>query len=413
MLSPAEWLECAFSQRHIFICLASLHRILQTLPPNCSTLESIPLDALDKPSRSALVMFSQHQADAVRIVQEQLESSSATEPDHALFSGLIGLLMSHIQQGAFGMWSAHLQGAKALLDRWGPASYTALAEEELFILVTVDIYHTTTTASRQLPAQTWDHHSGYLRKIKQFSSGAIHSLAPVPVELLTAVLLINMRRILSRDSHVPQHQGAQPYHGTAPAVLQLIHSFSPTNWLEMIMPDRHNEARGDDATDTVVVQSLSQQQWQGSWLSLAQCFQSATTLYLYLTKGPADQSDLSTEAMIQQRAESYTTLTESIAHLFTLRLENPAASRHHKFILWPMVIAGVEAVVTHRDDCQVNYICAYLRLLAYELGTLTMRQAALFLEDLAGEYRRRGPEYVYRDHDDWDEIFRYSAIFLL
>ena len=78
-----------------------------------------------------------------------------------------------------------------------------------------------------------------------------------------------------------------------------------------------------------------------------------------------------------------------------------------------MVIAGVEAVVTHRDDCQVNYICAYLRLLAYELGTLTMRQAALFLEDLAGEYRRRGPEYVYRDHDDWDEIFRYSAIFLL
>ena len=204
-------------------------------------------------------MFSQHQADAVRIVQEQLESSSATEPDHALFSGLIGLLMSHIQQGAFGMWSAHLQGAKALLDRWGPASYTALAEEELFILITVDIYHTTTTASRQLPAQTWDHHSGYLRKIKQFSSGAIHSLTPVPVELLTAVLLINMRRILSRDSHVPQHQGAQPYHGTAPTVLQLIHSFSPTKWLEMVMPDRHNEARGDDATDTLVVQSLSQQ----------------------------------------------------------------------------------------------------------------------------------------------------------
>ncbi|KAK8019888.1 hypothetical protein PG990_005026 [Apiospora arundinis] len=394
MLTPGEWLECSPAQRHIFMCMTKLHRTIQTLPPNCDTLEVLPWHALPEMARRDITVFSHHQAEALRIVQKQLEDpAAAAELDANLFSSLIGLLMSHIQQGAFGVWRSHLQGAKALLDRWGPSSHLELDDHEYFALMTVDMYHATTSPSRQLSAQAWDQHSAYLGRIPHFSSMVIHTLTPVPSELLTAVALINMRRFPVQDSTEALYQGTQECHTTASAILELIRSFRPQSWLEEVLPAQNDTECGDDgATDKLAV-------WQPPG-----------------PRGPVpdDAPELEAESVAPQRAEAYNTLTRCIAHLFTPRVaDSPAAGRHYKFIIWPMVMAGVEAVVTYRDDHQVAYICSYLRLLAMELGTFTMRQAARFLEDLASTYQKKGATYEYKGRADWDEIFRYSAIFLL
>ncbi|KAL4912047.1 hypothetical protein BDW62DRAFT_206843 [Aspergillus aurantiobrunneus] len=80
------------------------------------------------------------------------------------------------------------------------------------------------------------------------------------------------------------------------------------------------------------------------------------------------------------------------------------AETYWKFIFWPLTIAGVYSVVGKRNRSDVEYI---LYEMTAELGTLCMRDAAVFLqrlwEDSAGG----------RVQDGWDEIFRDAPLFLL
>lgn len=394
------WFTMSHVDRHVIICLVKLHQLIRSYPLDFHDLDDLPWHFLDRQCRDLVVTLSRHQAEAIRLVQQQLHNSNTTNPDPGLFTHLVGLLECQIQQGAFEMQRAHLLGVKALLEKWGRVSPLNIVETDTYIVMCVDIFRCTTASSNCMSSETCDQHAEYFDMIPNFSTlSVLGSLSPIPTQLIIAVVLINMSRSRNLQENIRER-----FKDTRASALDLIHSFSPQAWVELIV--RHLQQNHEEM-------HISQQiDWNSGWLALGQFFLSATTLYFFLVQDDTGDIMANDVAMPQLRTKAYNSLVETIMHLFKRRQTDFNSSRIHKFIAWPMVVAGVEAVVKHRDYIQVSRISTWLRLLTSELGTLTMRQAAKFLERLSSVYQRRGPDYQYKGGTDWDDMFGKGSMFL-
>lgn len=342
-------------------------------------------------------MFSHHQANALRLVQHEIEQSRTEIPDAQLFTHLVFLLECQIQQGGCGMLHAHLNGAKALLGHWERGNHPVVDKMHQYTIISVDIYRTTTTASSELSRQVCDQHIKYLEIIPNLPlNSVLDSFAPIPLELITAAVLINISRSSLTD-HAHKQKGVP-----SAAILNDIQSFSPDAWAENVMKHFHSVRNAKEMSSPD----------QKDIIALAQCFQSATMLYFFLASLPSNIDILGDEFCLKKRAKAYQSLVEAITYLFRRRQDDFASSRLHKFIAWPMVLAGVEAIVTYHDYRQADCISKWLRYLTLELGTMTMRQAARFLDRLSADYKIRGVTYRYKGHTDWDEMFHDGSMFL-
>jgi hypothetical protein len=120
---------------------------------------------------------------------------------------------------------------------------------------------------------------------------------------------------------------------------------------------------------------------------------------------------LTTEAANAIQISAYDSLMHSLRALFQLKDEPQSGEAHWKFIFWPLAMAGVQSVVLKRDRIDFDYIGARLYNMTAELGTLCMRDAAVFLERLwvgASASESNGHRLL-----TWDEIFKEAPLFLL
>ena len=367
------WTACGDIERHLTVCIVSVHKLIKCIG-NIHEHQSLLLI---------------HQASAASKLQSMI--SAATEPqlDVQLFQAANMFLYAQIQQSAYGPWRTHLQGAKALI---GSRQETILGRYDFafFSFCMVDIYGTTMAPSRLLSKEMIAEHMLYLELVGRLDVDVPNTLTPIPSAVVEATITINIHRIARSNglgaTNDPRHQNMP----SPSAVLASLQQFDATRWARGLPSDALTYSIG--------------------WVALAQGYQAATMLHLFQSGLPLASIGIQNNI----RWVTYRTLITAIKDLFDQRLHG---GTHHKFMLWPMVVCGIEAAFRmERED--LDFLRDSLETMTLDLGSLTMRGAAAFLKNVSKHCENR-LDHLRRDHledsiaVEWDKIFDCAPVFIV
>jgi hypothetical protein len=349
------------------LCLVTLHRAV--------------LQYGDVTHNQAL--FHYHQACAAEILNHKIKTHGQIGPDRELFEDVSLFFFSQIQASAYGAWRAHLSAAKTLFNLWGVEALMGTPEYEFFLchLVLADVFGTAMAPAFHITVEDIEQHKVYLGLLGRFNVDICSTMVPIPEDIVRAIAAINISRAARELSDVQymreQGRTERPTH----AILNSLRVFDPTDWAL-----HRPRLTSSEAT---------------SWALLATCFQAAAVLYFTQTSSKdtyKDDADL-----------FYSRLTKSVRELYELRQQGGTL---YKYILWPMVVCGVEAVL-RSDGQQTRSLCELLQQTTMDLGTMSMREASQFLERLWIDGTEREPASSNQLHMDWDTIFDRAPLFLM
>lgn len=327
-------------------------------------------------------LFHYHQACAAEILNHKIKSLGQLGPDPELFEDVSLFFFSQIQASAYGAWRAHLNAAKTLFNLWGVETLMGNPDYEFQLchLALADIFGAAMAPASHITAEDVEQHKVYLRLLGRFKVDVCNTMVPIPEPIVRSVAAIN----ISRAPKLPEVQCKQEEVGnpaSTDAIMDSLRAFDPTVWA--LQRPRHTPSQAT------------------SWALLATCFQAAAVLYLVRTSPTGtykDAADL-----------FYGRLTKCIRELYELRQEGGTL---YKYILWPMVVCGVEAVVRN-DERQMKSLCGLLEQTTMDLGTLSMREAAKFLDELWLTSTKTDHASSSRVPLDWDTIFGRGPLFLM
>ncbi|KAF9872911.1 C6 zinc finger domain protein [Colletotrichum karsti] len=204
------------------------------------------------------------------------------------------------------------------------------------------------------------------------------------------------------------------------AVLSLLEEATPDSWASEV------------ATNANVWLSpghLSEDpETKAAWKAMMMAFLNATVLYAVnslagLHGTPARLAAFSQgprQYLVGRETAAYDALMSSIRLLFSQRVqrrcqeghrpfESPATSAGllHKFVIWPMVVGGIQAALVHHDDEGAGFLCSGMQSVGEELGTVSIIDGARLVEKLR-QSQRNGLE-----PRSWDELFDGAPLFLM
>ncbi|KAF3051089.1 hypothetical protein E8E11_001317 [Didymella keratinophila] len=365
-INISDWHDFNVSRRHLTMCLVTLHRAV--------------LKYGDVNHNQAL--FHYHQACAAEILNHKIKTLGQLGPDPELFAGVSLFFFSQIQASAYGAWRAHLNAAKTLFNLWGVETLMGSSDYELQLchLALADIFGAAMAPASHITAEDVKQHKVYLGLLRRFKIDVCSTMVPIPEAVVRSVATINISRAPKhRDVQSEQEQLGNK--ASTDAILGSLQAFDPTDWA--LQRPRHVSSQAT------------------SWALLATCFQAAAVLYLIRTSYTGTNQD--TADLFYGR------LTKCIRALYGLRQEGGTL---YKYILWPMVVCGVEAIL-QSDEQQTKSLCELLEQTTMDLGTLSMREAAVFLHELWLASTQTVLEPSHQPRKDWDTIFAPAPLFLM
>ncbi|KAH6676956.1 hypothetical protein F5X68DRAFT_246002 [Plectosphaerella plurivora] len=379
-----DWLEFDHPTRHLYICVVFLHQAVQKTPVMAGD------DQISNLSGREMALVHHHQACAARLLSEGINAATTARPDQRLLRNIHMFLSSNVQQGAYTPWRSHLNGAHGLLALWGPKACLGEGDFVYFSLMMTNLFGTTTTPSHLIDCNVVSQHRFYLDIIDELKIDFMSSLTPVPRTLVKAVAEINLLRAAAHSGH------SSTQSPRLAEILSSLNLFTFAGWV----PDTTSQ---HDALFQISGTPVQGDTRSRSWEMLVDSFRQATDLYLIISM--SDIHSDNTSCWFEIRNTAYHALRYAIDWMFEAKL---TGGTHHKFITWPMVIAGVEAVYLG-DNEHLQSLQSRLLGVSRDLGTLAMRDAAVFLADLWDKSRRQGPN----SHLSWDKIFSRSPLFLM
>ncbi|CEL07659.1 hypothetical protein ASPCAL10815 [Aspergillus calidoustus] len=396
------------------------------------------LTALSDPEGAT---FYRYYVSALKKVNEEL-SKTTKKLNITILAGIMMLLFSQLQQAAYGQWRVHLEGLKRLLRHYG--GMERLLEQYLdtgFLVsnvLIIDTMSTTTAPVRTMTADTLSWQMAYLRILPQLDYDVIPTPTPIPPHLLKVVIMINLARATA--SQAQGNEDETDPRGSGFTLSQILAELD-------IIPAPDSEGNAPNDTDIKsIIPSVNPNDEppkpptkDSNKTLFTTAYRSAITLYavesyLSLSTETASISLSLTQildlALIPETTRAikntaYESLMFSIRALFERRNDdidthtktetpgkksNEDTDAYWKFIFWPLAIAGVQCAMVRRSRDDYEYICGRLYEMTAVLGTLCMRDAAVFIQRLWGdseEMRVRGGGMT------WDEIFRDAPLFLL
>ncbi|KAF2996029.1 hypothetical protein E8E13_002445 [Curvularia kusanoi] len=367
------WAETNIAKRHLTLCLVALHRAVQKYG--------------DVKQDQAL--FHYHQARAAEILSHKIQKFGHTGPDPDLFDDVGLFFFSQIQTSAYGAWRAHLSAAKTLFNLWGVETLMGNESYEFILchLVLADVFGTAMSPAARMSMEDVAQHKVYLGLLGRFNVDVCSTMVPIPEDIVRAVAAINIARAATSLEDWTVAEALPDSDGPLTSIARTLQTFNPEEWA----------LRRPRCTTNQV----------SSWTLLATCFQSAAMLYFWHTSGK-NFTAVNRSTNSDGQAENYKRLVDTIQTLYDLKQKGGV---HFKYILWAMVINGVEAI-TRNDERQLRFLCEKLEQMTIDLGTLSMREAGIFLDELwTNTMTKRGETsdvYV-----DWDTIFVQAPLFLM
>ena len=366
----SKWAEFNVSKKHLTLCLVTLHRVVRKYG--------------DVAHNQALYHY--HQACAAEILSRKIQTSVQMEPNLELFEDVSLFFFSQIQASAYGAWKAHLSAAKTLFNLWGVEVLMGNVDYEFFLchLVLADVFGTSMATTTHISAADVSQHKTYLELLGRFSVDVCSTMVPIPEAIVRATAAMNITRAAGSVSSLQTVTTEQHPPLSISSIFESLQSFDPAEWATH--RPRHTYSQAP------------------SWTLLATCFQSATILY-FIHCSEMDISGVDEDLVLYH----HTQLKNAVCDLYDLKKHGGVL---YKYILWPMVVNGVEAVMLN-DEEHLRFLCELLEQTTIDLGTLSMREASIFLEELWVNNKRRTAERSNELPLDWDTIFVRAPLFLM
>ncbi|KAI8192206.1 hypothetical protein K4K51_006573 [Colletotrichum sp. SAR 10_75] len=450
-ISPSEIGELAEYVRKSYISIAALHRFVSGEPAGVSRVSPGAVrSAAPSPDGSDIseliaagdfksVHFAS-QAAAIRALSEELgkhqsdQNSAGPGPEILLgimlmlssqvlfpesFFTVVLLTYKQIQYSAYAPWQAHIHGAWSLIAAQGGMEVLANASTDLCRVLqqvaVVDIFGMSTTCLTEASAKTvLSRYAPYAVIFDESTVDIANPWTLMPNGLARTINQINMLRAenLLLPSIESRTQGLL-------AVLQFLDAASPDAWAAEV---------ATNATVWLAPGRLSEDVGTRiAWKALMTAFLNATVLYAINSlaclgetslRAVASSQDLMS-SLVRRESAAYEALISAIRILFDQRAQRrenqdlksdpPATSAGllHKFVIWPMVVGGIQAVLVRRDDEAVGYLCSGMQSIGEELGTVSMIDGARLVEKLS-QAHRNGHEPT-----SWDGLFDGAPLFLM
>ncbi|KAI8234031.1 hypothetical protein K4K54_009287 [Colletotrichum sp. SAR 10_86] len=351
-ISPSEIGELAEYVRKSYISIAALHRALS--------------EELGK-----------HQSD---------QSGAGAGPEILL--GIMLMLSSQIQYSAYAPWQAHIHGAWSLIAAQGGMEVLAKTSTDLCRVLqqvaVVDIFGMSTNGLTEASAKTvLSRYASYAMIFDESMVDIANPWTLMPNGLAKTINQINMLRAenLLLPSIESRTQGLL-------TVLQFLDAASPDAWAAEV---------ATNATVWLAPGRLSEDvETRTAWIALMTAFLKATVL----EAAAYEALMFSIRILFDQRAQRRETQDRS---------DPPATSAGllHKFVIWPMVVGGIQAALVRRDDEAAGYLCSGMQSIGEELGTVSMIDGARLVEKLS-QAHRNGHEPT-----SWDGLFDGAPLFLM
>lgn len=320
-ISLAVWWMLRPIERHLYMCTIVLHRAVQHTQQLELSHWWKPSDARSKVMPRDVALFHHHQASAVQELRRQLDNPTSG-PNPSIFISVIMLLSSQIQQSAYGLWHAHLDGARTLLNMWGLKSMVGVCDYGYFVFLTTDIFGMATAPKKYISQAPIEHHVCHIEVIGQLDISTCSSLTPVPNELLIA---INILRAHSASLSQVLRLKACGVDLTFAGITSYIQTFDPAKWAATVC--RH--PLQSDTLDIVAHNRRLSDIVPGLTL-LAQCFQNAALLYLMFNKPFSESRPSCEDDIVIEKSLAYSMLITAVHNLFDRRNHGGI---QHKFIL--------------------------------------------------------------------------------
>ncbi|KAI8315202.1 hypothetical protein K4K59_001532, partial [Colletotrichum sp. SAR11_240] len=328
------------------------------------------------------------------------------------------LTCEQIQYSAYAPWQAHIHGAWSLIAAQGGMEVLAKASTDLCRVLqqvaVVDIFGMSTNCLTEASAKTvLSRYTSYAMIFDESMVDIANPWTLMPNGLARTINQINMLRAenLLLPSIESRTQGLL-------AVLEFLGAASPNAWAAEV---------ATNATVWLAPGRLSEDvETRTAWIALMTAFLNATVLYAINSLAGLDETSLRAVAssqdlmssLVRRESAAYEALITSIRILFDQRAQRreiqdrsdpPATSAGllHKFVIWPMVVGGIQAALVRRDDKAAGYLCSGMQSIGEELGTVSMIDGARLVEKLS-QAHRNGHEPT-----SWDGLFDGAPLFLM
>ncbi|TDZ21652.1 Beauvericin cluster-specific repressor BEA4 [Colletotrichum orbiculare MAFF 240422] len=432
--------ELAEYVRKAYISISALHRLVTGGPHTISQFASdgttapqsavrsqakAELDASDASEISELMAArdfkSVHfasQAAAMRALSEDLQRhQSASHIDDALPDFLLGIMLmlsSQIQYSAYAPWQTHIDGAWGLITAQGGVEVIARQNHDhyrvLQQIAAVDIFgistdHLTTSSASTILSR----HASYASVFDKGSVGILNPWTLMPKSLAKTLNQINMLRAqeVLDPSRWRTEEGLL-------AVLKSLEKASPESWAVDV---------ATNATVWLAPGLSDDEHTRAAWKALMAAFLNATILYainslagLIGTSNRESFDRDSHPSTSHKDPAAFEALLLSIQFLLDQRVQQQEPNVHpasaatsagllHMFVIWPMVVGGIQAALVHRDEKTIAYLCAGMQAIGEEL--VSMIDGARLVDKLWRSHKN-GFELT-----SWDGLFDGAPLFLM
>ncbi|EAS27689.3 uncharacterized protein CIMG_10294 [Coccidioides immitis RS] len=325
---------------------------------------------------------------------------------------VLSLFMAEMQRSAMGEWWTHCEGARRIIDLRGGLRSVYMQNpglrSNLAYFMLADIMSATTAAA--LPVAEATRQLEYCALIPDMFQNGLETCVICPNELLDAIIQINHLRSL-------RHYGIRSITGTdetvGKSIMQSIISFPVSEWA-----DKMSAHYSKTAADVLIGETRSGfiQPTRDDWIQIATMYYAAVLLYCIRSLALDSLEEVlrvpctlgSSESMV-----SYVTVeeTQAVARQILFDRLGSVLSQGkrgkqalEKVLIWPIFIAGIEAAMDPRYAGRRRFVCEALHTLSRSLGTLTLRDAKVFLCGLWSRISKQDGNGISQYW--WDDIFK-------
>ncbi|KAH8178532.1 fungal specific transcription factor domain-containing protein [Sarocladium implicatum] len=276
-----------------------------------------------------------------------------------MIAAISGLMLSGIQQTAFGSWPAHFEALRVMIKRRG--GYQALVSGSsprlLYLLVTfliVDVIRRPTMTSRTL-SEIDDEQDQYLPTLDNLFQDGLETGSPCPTQCLRYQIKVHqLRRRWYREGNDPER--LQELRDDSAAALREARAFDPISWARERKPEYENMSlrRADKRGQLKILEeAVKKGPVMDDWVNFGVVFRLAgiiygmrTTIIEHRTPDWPDQNWLIEQGLDPlEPPESICENTYRSLMTVLRRLrekEQRGRDWPWRFAFWPLFVAGME-----------------------------------------------------------------------
>ena len=268
-----------------------------------------------------------------------------------------------------------------------------------------------------------------------FSKDIFRTATPIPGELINIMVRVNLLRA---ELIISTRQIS--YTNSITTIFDCLDSVDleglTSKALSTINTSKRLEPPETDTEKRYILDKLHADS-KNAWRALITAYHSAITIYAINNLAgfgsstqrlknleTATSSPSISLLLLSKETIAYEALVDSITLIFHQReeynrlslaaaispddLQGISAGVLHKFMIWPMVIAGIQASLVKLEDTMVHSISENMQAVGRELGTFGMIDGSYFVKNLRPT---RGDEHI--SSQTWDDLFVGRPIFFM